>query len=129
MASVLVVDDERSIRATLAEFLREDGHVVRTAETALEAIEHIEADAPDVLVTDIVLPRMSGVELLSRVHQRHPQIQVIMITGEPTVATAVEAVRQGALRLSLEADIEQCRPLGRGALGKGEASHRRSRTA
>ncbi len=96
MARVLIVDDEKSIRTTLAEFVREDGHDVRTAETAAEALQLIQADLPDVLVTDIVLPRMSGVDLLTRVHRDHPDVQVIMITGEPTVETASEAVRQGA---------------------------------
>jgi len=96
MAKVLIVDDERSIRATLAEFVREDGHEVRTAESAAEALQLVEADPPDVVVTDIILPRMSGVELLGRIHERLPDVQVIMITGEPTVETAAEAVRQGA---------------------------------
>jgi len=96
MAKVLIVDDERSIRATLAEFVREDGHEVRTAETAMEALQLIQADPPDVVVTDVILPRMSGVELLGRIHERFPDVQVIMITGEPTVETAAEAVRRGA---------------------------------
>jgi PAS domain S-box-containing protein/putative nucleotidyltransferase with HDIG domain len=96
MAKVLIVDDERSIRATLAEFVREDGHEVRTAESAAEALRLAEADPPDVVVTDIVLPRMSGVELLGRIHERFPDVQVVMITGEPTVETAAEAVRRGA---------------------------------
>jgi PAS domain S-box-containing protein len=96
MAKVLIVDDEKSIRATLAEFVREDGHEVRTAETAMEALQLIQADPPDVVVTDIVLPRMSGVELLGRIHERFPDVQVVMITGEPTVETAAEAVRRGA---------------------------------
>ena len=96
MARVLIVDDERSIRTTLAEFLREGGHNVVTAESATEALRLIQATPPDVIVTDIILPRMSGVELLARVHADHPDIQVVMITGEPTVETASEAVRQGA---------------------------------
>jgi PAS domain S-box-containing protein/putative nucleotidyltransferase with HDIG domain len=96
MAKVLIVDDEKSIRATLAEFVREDGHEVRTAESAVEALRLAEVDPPDVVVTDIILPRMSGVELLGRIHERFPDIQVIMITGEPTVETAADAVRLGA---------------------------------
>ncbi len=96
MAKVLIVDDERSIRATLAEFVREDGHDVRTAQSAGEALQAIAEDVPDVVVTDIILPHMSGVELLARLHESHPDVQAIMITGEPTVETAVEAVRQGA---------------------------------
>lgn len=96
MANVLIVDDERSIRTTLAEFIREDGHAVRTAESAVEALRAVDAESVDILVTDIILPGMSGVDLLRRVHATYPDTQVIVITGEPTVDTAAEAVRQGA---------------------------------
>ncbi len=96
VTKVLIVDDEKSIRTTLAEFVREDGHDVRTADSAQAALALVRDDPPDVLVTDIILPRMSGVDLLVRVHADFPDVQVIMITGEPTVETAAEAVRQGA---------------------------------
>ncbi|MEW5826031.1 MAG: HD domain-containing phosphohydrolase [Candidatus Bipolaricaulota bacterium] len=96
MADVLIVDDERSIRATLAEFIQMDGHQVRTAENSAEALRLLAERAADVVVTDILLPGMDGVELLRRVHGMQPTTQFIVITGEPTVETAAEAVRQGA---------------------------------
>ena len=96
MARVLIVDDEPSIRTTLAEFIRDDGHEVFTAEDAGEAVKMIEQETLDVVVTDIILPRMTGVALLAHIHDRMPDTQVIMITGEPTVETASAAVRDGA---------------------------------
>ena len=96
MARVLIVDDEKSIRMTLAEFIREEGHEVFTASDATEALELLVEKKPSVVVTDIILPRMTGVALLKRINEMAPDIQVLMITGEPTAETAAEAVRLGA---------------------------------
>ena len=96
MAKVLIVDDERSIRETLGEFVKEIGHEVFAAADVEEAIEIARRSIPDVVVSDIVLPGVDGMALLERIHAILPEIQVIMITGEPTVETAADAVRQGA---------------------------------
>ena len=96
MARVLIVDDEKSIRNTVSEFLRLGGHEVQAAGDADAAGALMQAQVFDVVVTDIILPRVSGVTLLQRIKERTPDIQVIMMTGEPTVDTAVEAVRAGA---------------------------------
>ncbi len=96
MARVLIVDDEKSIRFTLSEILRRDGFEVASAEGAEEALRLLSADGLDVVVTDIVLPGKSGVDLLKAIRTTAPDIQVIMMTGEPTVETASEAVRSGA---------------------------------
>lgn len=95
-SKILVVDDEKSIRVTLQAFLQEQGYEVEIAEDAAEAREFLAAGAWDVVVSDIVLPGMSGVELLRSIHSMAPDVQVIMMTGEPTVETASEAVRAGA---------------------------------
>ncbi|MBE0635000.1 response regulator, partial [Candidatus Bipolaricaulota bacterium] len=96
MARILIVDDEKSIRMTLAEFIREDGHEVFTASDAMQALELLVEKEPAVVVTDIILPRMTGVALLKRISDISPDTQVLMITGEPTAETAAEAVRLGA---------------------------------
>jgi PAS domain S-box-containing protein len=96
MARILIVDDERSIRTTLAEFIREEGHDVFTAEDATQALQLLTERNPAVVVTDIILPRMTGVSLLKRINEIAPDTQVLMITGEPTAETAAEAVRLGA---------------------------------
>ncbi len=96
MAKVLVVDDEKSIRITLREFLRNEGHEVHTAEDANKAIIMLDSEDFDVVVTDIILPRVTGVKLMETIRSASPDVQVIMITGEPTVDTASVAVRAGA---------------------------------
>ena len=97
MAKVLIVDDEKSIRRTLGEFLREAGYEVAEADDADSALAQLRAAAFDVVVTDIVLPRVTGVELLGLISAAAPDVQVVMMTGEPTVETATEALRLGAV--------------------------------
>jgi len=93
---VLIVDDERSIRASLSEFVQEDGHEVLTAEDADEGFRLLQEQPVDIIVTDIILPRVTGVALLERIQEARPDVQITMITGEPTVDTAAAAVRAGA---------------------------------
>lgn len=97
MARILLVDDERSIRLTLRVFLENAGHSVALAEDAEQAAQMLEGEPYDVLITDIVLPGMSGVELLMTLREKDPRPQVIMLTGQPTVETASESVRAGAM--------------------------------
>lgn len=96
MTRVLVVDDEPSIRLTLQEFLQEAGYQTAVAEEAKGALQLLKPGDVDVVVSDIVLPRMSGVELLQTIRKEYPLIQVIMMTGQPAVETAAAAVRAGA---------------------------------
>ena len=93
---VLLVDDEESIRITLLEFIKDKKYVIETAADAAEALRLMDKYAFDVVVTDIVLPRMNGVALMKKIRERSPDTQVIMLTGDPTVETAAEAVRAGA---------------------------------
>lgn len=96
MACVLVVDDERGIRATLREFLKSSGHEVHLAADVAEARAILEAEPIDVIVLDVLLPRDSGIALLEHVHEQRPEIETIMMTGEPTIETTVQAMRLGA---------------------------------
>lgn len=96
MSRVLVVDDEKGIRQTLCEFLRKENHEVDMASEAAEALRLLAEISYDVIVTDILLPKMSGVQLLRAIREVDRFVQVILITGEPTVDTAAEALRFGA---------------------------------
>jgi putative two-component system response regulator len=96
VAHVLVVDDEKSIRLTLSEILRREGFDVQSAENADESLKRLSEGHFDVIVTDIVLPRITGVELLKAIRNTAPDVQVIMMTGEPTIDTAAESLRAGA---------------------------------
>lgn len=93
MAKILVVDDERSIRLTLSEFLKREGYEAETAENADVAVDMLSKTEYDVLLTDIVMPRKSGMSLIADVHRLRPNAQVILMTGEPTVETASAAIR------------------------------------
>ena len=97
MGNILVVDDERSIHVTLKAFLEDDGHKVETAEDAESATKVLRNCPVDVILTDIILPRVSGVELLRRIREISPHVQVIMMTGEPTLETVSESLRHGAI--------------------------------
>ena len=96
MSRILVVDDEKSMRITLRQFLSNDGHQVQVAEDANTAINLLKTENFDVVVSDIIMPRITGVELLKTVRKISPKTQVILITGEPTIDTAAEALRAGA---------------------------------
>lgn len=96
MARVLIVDDERGMRITLKEFLLGEGHQVETTGEAGSAVELLNKSEFDIVVTDIVLPKMNGLDLMQSIRKKSDSIQVILITGDPTVDSAVQAVRAGA---------------------------------
>jgi two-component system response regulator HydG len=95
--SVLVVDDDRTIRETLAEYFDTLGFAARTAATASEGRQAAAAHAPDVVLVDLRLPDASGLTLLEALRADDPELGVIMLTGHADVATAVRAMREGAL--------------------------------
>ncbi|MDE1819747.1 MAG: response regulator [Euryarchaeota archaeon] len=93
---VLVVDDDAMFREELAELLKGEGHRVHTAPSVQKAVEELEQQDFDVVLTDLKMPRHSGLELLTQVRQRWPRTLVVMITGFATVETAVAAMKAGA---------------------------------
>jgi two-component system response regulator PilR (NtrC family) len=95
-ASILVVDDERTIQDSLAWCLRTDGHDVRTARDGEEAVAIMADQDFDVLISDIIMPGLSGIDLLRKARVLHPRTLVVLITAYATVETAVEALREGA---------------------------------
>ncbi len=95
MANILLVDDERSIRLTLGAFLREAGHTVEEAKDISPAEGLLAGEAFDMLISDVLLPGGSGVDLARTFRSALPSARVIMMTGQPTVETAAEGVRLG----------------------------------
>ncbi|MCP4571339.1 MAG: sigma-54-dependent Fis family transcriptional regulator [bacterium] len=93
---VLIVDDEKNIRRTFQIVLKAEGFDVRTAETGEEALESCAEKRPDVVVLDVRLPGMDGIETLRRLKETDAELPVIMISGHGTIATAVDATRHGA---------------------------------
>ena len=95
--SVLIVDDEESIGQYLSVLLRKKGFEVIVSRSAGEAMSHIQ-DAPvGVVLTDIRMPQISGLELLNSIHETNPDIPVILMTGNADIDIAIEAVNKGAL--------------------------------
>jgi nitrogen regulation protein NR(I) len=93
---VLVVDDEQSLRKVLAATLQREGYEVTVCGDGEEAISALERDGADVVVTDLVMPRMDGLTLLRKVVARHPDVPVIVVTAHGRVDSAVEAMKAGA---------------------------------
>ncbi|HET6786225.1 MAG TPA: HD domain-containing phosphohydrolase [Erysipelotrichaceae bacterium] len=93
---ILVVDDEESIRLTLSEFLRREGYDVNQAENASEALALTKVNQYDCIITDIIMPKMTGIELLQAIRVNDQNCRIIIMTGEPTVDTAIQAVQMGA---------------------------------
>ncbi|CDM64504.1 sigma-54-dependent transcriptional regulator [Pyrinomonas methylaliphatogenes] len=95
-AKLLVVEDEANLRLVLQKELERMGHEVHTAADGEAALRALEEESFDVLLCDINMPRMNGMELLRRVRERANPPEVIMLTGYATVETAVEAMKLGA---------------------------------
>lgn len=95
MAAILLVDDDATIRDTLYDLLSED-HLCHVAETAERALGWLDTDVYDVVLTDISMPGLSGIELLSHVRQNQPQTPVIIISGIPDEDHAKGMITLGA---------------------------------
>jgi two-component system response regulator HydG len=95
--NILVVDDEPTIRETCAEVARQVGMKVTTVASAEEAFEVLENSAVDIVLTDLMLQRTSGLDLLKRVHDTSPTLPVIVLTHYGTIDSAVAATRLGAV--------------------------------
>lgn len=93
---LLLVDDEEPFRNTLAKRLRETGYEVAEAGSGMDALDTLAEKAIDVIVLDIQMPGMSGLETLSEIRARHIGTEVIMLTGHGDVSSAVEGMRLGA---------------------------------
>ena len=99
MASILLIDDESSIRRTLKEILTFEKYEVIEACDGIEALETVSKRKFDVILLDIKMPRMDGIEAFEKINELAPDTPVIMISGHANIDTAVDAVRQGAFAL------------------------------
>ncbi|NJD90076.1 MAG: sigma-54-dependent Fis family transcriptional regulator, partial [Geobacter sp.] len=94
--TVLVVDDEAGIRSALQGILEDEGYVVSLAVDGLDAIESLQRDLPDLVMLDIWMPRMDGMDTLARIKELYPELAVVMISGHGTIETAVKSTKLGA---------------------------------
>jgi ATP-dependent Lon protease len=95
-SQVLVVDDEEIARTNLEYILRKEGHQVATAANGLEALEKVKTQEFDVVLTDLKMEKMDGIQLLESVKQIAPHTEIVMVTGYATVSSAVDALKKGA---------------------------------
>jgi len=95
-ARVLVVDDEEIARTNLEYILRKEGHQVNGASNGAEALDMIKAQDYDLILTDLKMEKMDGLQLLESAKQLAPHTEIIMVTGYATVSTAVDALKKGA---------------------------------
>lgn len=94
--NILVVDDEATILQSLSGILSDEGFEVLTASNGYEALKVIEKEAPDLVLLDIWMPGMDGIETLREIKRNHPSLQVVIISGHGTIETAVKATKFGA---------------------------------
>lgn len=81
MAKILLVEDDNLVRDMLTQVLQRAGHEVICATNGEEATEYLKTNAPDIMVTDIIMPKKSGITLISEVKNRHPNLEIIAISG------------------------------------------------
>ncbi len=96
MKKILIVDDELNMRLVLSAMLKKEGYEVSAASNGKEALQILQSNKFAVVITDLKMPDVDGMELLIRIAERYPEIPVIMITAHGTIATAVEALKKGA---------------------------------
>jgi len=96
MAKVLVIDDEANLRKVLAALLRRDGYDVSIAENGEVGLAEFQKNGADAVITDLVMPKLGGMEVLRAINAADPEVPVIIITAHGTVDSAVEAIKLGA---------------------------------
>ena len=94
---ILIVDDEEGLREALVRLLEEEGYAVLAAENGEQALEILQHAHIDLVLTEMRMPGMDGIELLKKIHERHGDLGVIILTGYGQIETYIEAMNFGAL--------------------------------
>lgn len=93
---ILVIDDEASLRKTLARILQQAGFEVTTAESAEQGLDYLKTTQYDLVMTDLRMPGMHGMDALKLIHTNYPSLPVVLFTAQPDINSAVDALRLGA---------------------------------
>lgn len=96
MKKILIIDDEEMLCESLKDILEDEGYEVLTATNSLSALTQIEDSTPDVIISDINLPDINGLELLKRIKREYPGIEIIIMTGYGEAEVCLEAKEKGA---------------------------------
>jgi DNA-binding response OmpR family regulator len=94
--SILLIDDETQFLVTMAKRLRKRGFLVREAGSGLEGLRELEVEPADVVVLDVGMPDMDGIQVLREIKLRFPQVQVLMLTGHADMEVAISGMAMGA---------------------------------
>jgi len=94
--SILIVDDEPAILNSVSKILEDEGYQVATAKSGTDALKQIAADQPDLVLLDIWMPELDGLETLKRAKEQFPTLQIMMMSGHGSIETAVKAIKLGA---------------------------------
>jgi DNA-binding NtrC family response regulator len=94
---VLIVDDDKAFLSILSERMRNRGMDVTAAFSPVEALRIVEAEAFDAIILDLMMPEMGGIETFRSIKEKDPAIQVIFLTGHPSVSMGVDAMKLGAV--------------------------------
>lgn len=113
---ILIIDDEASLRKTLARILQQAGFEVTTAESAEQGLDYLKTTSFDMVLTDLRMPGIHGMDALKIIHVNYPSLPVVLFTAQPDVNSAVDALRHGATDYLLkpikpEAIIERTRTI------------------
>ncbi|KXK07074.1 MAG: two component, sigma54 specific, Fis family transcriptional regulator [Acidobacteria bacterium OLB17] len=121
MAKILIVDDEESFRKVLTHVFELDGHSVRTARNGREGLEALDADPADVVISDVKMPDMTGIEMLRAIRETQPDLGLILMTAYSSVENAREAFKLGAEDfIEKPFDVEELKLIVRKVLEKQE---------
>jgi DNA-binding NtrC family response regulator len=122
-ATILILDDDPRVLDTLAAVLEDLGLTVIRCEEPRKALEEVWTHRPRVVITDLMMPQMNGLEVLRRVKKIDASIQVILVTGYGTVKEAVDAIRDGAFDFICKPfNVSLIEAVVRRALGTGDSA-------
>jgi len=93
---ILVIDDEDIVRISISRALAPEGYEIKTVKDGSEGMKQLEQEEFDLVLTDLKMPNMDGIEVLSNIKNRWPKTDVVIVTGYQTVETAVKAIKLGA---------------------------------
>ncbi len=121
MAHILIIDDEKAIRYALREILEHEGHKVEEAEDGAAGLDKAKKGRFDLVLCDIKMPKMDGIEVLEKLQAHNEELPVVMISGHGTIDTAVDALKKGAFDfIQKPPDINRILVSVRNALDRGD---------